>query len=601
MKSFLIVIVGIFFIACSSDPANNLNGDTKKTETNKNTTPVVSSDEDTEPADSDTVSVSVEEKIDDLSTEENTRSKGTVTASVAKTTNSELVSLEEVSTDVPSDVTEDLVPLDLTEDQSLVNKITKRYNDYVALKKDWENLFSNLETSMDQVINQDFLYRIHSIQALEEVHHPRLYQITEIEEVLKEQEGTFIYDEYRKNVEKKYEELNVFVNFFEESLDIIFQYVERAEECPGILYVATTGDEKECPNVSHAEETSDIVPIDDLEVTEEISTTEDDTAVADSAEETTSDKEDETETIEDPSSETVVTNTVAMTEDESTKTAPESTILSSEKPVQSTPDIITTQEDTDNEETPDIVTITPQDDEIVAPADEGVIDDDTDKEIEKSPADKTSDDLEVTEEISTTEDDTAVADSAEETSINDVVDTQSKEEISFMEDVVTSWNKAVTWFDETFTISRLGEWFVEPIVTAKYRQHRSEEEEVSSSSEGEAYRLISGFIQNVKQFAETHKVQDAEDFARHLQRIFIMPETERTAEQSVLLGRAKQVVQGIDQMAEGSVADFVEFSGYTSNDDLSQAEVVEIVEMVFEVLDSIEAQQEEVGADNSQS
>ena len=561
MKLFLLTIVAILFISCSQDPANESNaGNDDKSKPIRTIVPEPTPDQDLGPANSVAPVSAEEEDTADLAAAEDT-------PAVAGTDTDEqgLVALEEVSVTTPVPV-EELVPLDLTEDQLLVAQITERYNDYIELQQTWEDHAPQLEILQDQATNQEFLDSISVIQSHMTNTPVTSSQVKDIEETL--QEGIFIYDKYREHAEKKHEQLDAFVDLFEASLDLSLQFVELAEEDPSVLYAQTTDEDGE---------------------------------------------DEQTPELFVPAPEDTVTTVIAMAE-EDTQNMPEPLVVAiAEKSIDDpTEDENVEDDDTNTDKETEPANEEASDDTAVAIAeksiddpteDENVEDDDTNTDKETEPANEEASDDTV---VAIAEKSKSIDDSTEEdTATDDIADVQPEEEETlFMEDVVAWWDGIVQWFDKTFEASNLSGWVLEP--TSLHTPNTStivpeaEEEEITeetdSVSEQEAHQLMDELLQNVNQFAQTHHVQSVEDLIPHVIEISNISAIERTAEQAALLSKIKQVAQAIDQMTDGSANDFVEFSGYNS-ENLPQVEVTAIVAMLSNVVKTDEAQQEPVEDD----
>ena len=551
MKLFLFIIVAILFIACSQDPANENAGDdtaNKDNPTEVTGEPELTNEDD--PADSDLTPIAEEDP-----TEENTDTPAVVEADMTDPEGS--VPSEEIFITSPvSSPAEDTVPLNATEDERLVAQINGRYNDYVELQLVWEDYAPQLEILQDQATNQEFLNPLRVIQSHMKNVPVTPSQIEDIEENL--EEGIFISNEDRGHAETAYQKLNTFVYLLETSLNLSLEYAKLAEEDPSILYAETTTDEEnEIPEQV-------VEPFEPENTTDAVATT--DTAVE----------------IQE-------------------KTMPEPLII---QPINgSTPEniIAGTEKDCDNDL--DMVCSTMED--------SAVADASTDK------TDETSEDTEDThtdEEIDPTDEENpsgktageiagASTDDKADSDIAGVQSEEKNEETSFTEDVVAWWGGIVQWFDEKVISARssLNEWVLEPTALnipntntpeeETVEAETTEEEEVSSNSSVEAHQLLDGLLQNVNQFAQANNVQSVESLVPHITEISNIPEAERTAEQSALFNKVKQVAQGVDQMADGSATDFLKLSNYSSND-LPETEITMIVEILSDVVKTSEAQQD---------
>lgn len=560
MKLFLIVIVAILFTACSSDPDSSKKNNDNKTRKKITRTTITeqtapTNNEDLDSANSDLTLISTEEDITELVAENTPNPEATA----KDTTEPEqgLISLEEITITPPvSTPSEDIVPLDLTDDQLLVAQINETYNHYLALKNSWENHASQLEIFIDQATNQEFLDSIRYIQSHSTAIPVTPAQIEDVKEQL--QKGVFVYQEDRDDAETVYEQLDAFVDLFEASINLSLQYAELAEEDPSVLYAQNP--EETTPDEQTAESKKPVVI-----VVENVQTIPEAIVVQPpkqpvQADDTIQESTNENTAKEDSIADTPVAVVVEKTQEE---------VIEDDLAIADIPE--DTAKEPSDEETVDAQTENPN----------------TDEEIDS--AEKTT---EIATDTSTDDVDSDTA-NVEET---------TEEETSFIDDVVAWWNDIDVgqWFNETFfDTENSAQWVVAPTALSIPNTNTivpEEENPVVETAEipsnpVETHQLINAWVDNVYLFAQSYGVNSVEELIPHLAEISNTPEEERTLEQSTLLNQTKQVAQSVEQMSNGDAADFVESSGYSS-DQLSKGEVITIVEMLSNFIKVSKEQQE---------
>ena len=560
MKLFLLFIVSILFVACSSKSPDN-----QQPEDSAPIIPTTVEDapipEDMNSADSDLVNIHTETDL-------------TPTSEIAETPSNEqgLIPLDQLMTPAPvlSPTDEEILPLESTEDQRLIVKIKTRYQDYINLHHTWEEHSPQMEELLQQVTDPEFIEPILFVQSHIADAPVTESLIAEIEEQLSD-EAVFIYSEDREEAKETYEYLDKYVDLLDKSMQLSLQYAQLAEKNPDIIYAQTTEEE-----------------IDEPKTLEE-------TAIAEAETPTTTTQPDVSDATATDDNINVIKKLydeliASVTSTPEATTEPTATVV----PVETAPVVVAIESN-----------------EVVV--DENETDDDGDDN-------STQEAVAATEEIIETKEDTNTATTTEEAADNSTqeaiadIEEVTDNSTSIQEDVAAteveeSWTD---FFTETIpsvfteTIPSLWNelttpnpsWILEPtslhipntdnIVTEEM------EVEMKQESQEEAQQLIDRLLQNAEIFVQTHDISSLEDLTLYMENILNIPAEEITNEQvevvnSIqvsLINPISQIVQNINEQEDISgIADFVELSDYKS-ESLSQEEIVIVIEMLSKFANS---------------
>ncbi len=576
MKLFLLFIVSILFVACSSDDPT--------TPTNQSQTPGT-----TDISDVQTIPVPTEDLDDPELANVSADEIDPIAKESVQTPENEqgLISLEDLAIVPPTTpaLTEEITSLEeplKTEDQLLIYNIENRYSDYINLQNTWETELPHMEELIDQATSRKFLRPILYIQFNIEKVPVTDFQIEEMKEKLSNA-GAFVYSEDREDAKDAYKLLDQYVITLHQAIKLSLSYAELAEQNPDIMYAQTTEDEPETPETPPA--------------IAETSTT---TTQPDASEEPATD-DDDTNVIEKLYDELIA----SITSESEATTEPAADTTASTEPA---PVVVATESNevdmtADEEETKDDTPST----EVDMTADE----EETENDTPSTEVDMTADEEETeddTETLEPTTTDEMLAETNADLEEVDETTTEAEEDITTEESADVDLTEAEPWtwdwvvenasavwdsIAEPFTPNP--EYIIEPTTLHIPNTNTivPEEEDPENSEQAEAHQLIDQLLQNVQQLAEYYKVSSVEELTVHLEEASSLPETERTVEQTTLFNTTSQITQRINQMEDTSVADFIEFSGYSSETLLSE-EIVMIIETLSQFADTSEEDQEQV-------
>ncbi len=449
---------------------------------------------------------------------------------------------------------EEPLPENLTEDQILVAGIESKYSEYIELKEIWEAQLPRIEDIISRAVNPGFLAPFLKVQEEIEKAPATKAQIEEIKEKLLLDEGIFSRPEDRVKAQRMRAGFNVHVETLSSGISLSLNRAELAESDPSVMYdVAAFLPETEeepaeeeltadYPSPSAAEETTAVVdPAQDVP------------AVADVQQENTEDSS----TLE--------------TQNLSTATAPSTDVIDSvEEQQPPSPGKSTVEPAVASAPTASASPAEPASEETTTVAET------SDAVSENTAASKTAN---------------TAKDSVEPWSWDWIVTSTASAWDSFVESITPSFLANPAGY-----VLRPTQSSVEPGIPVINRSEtviddaEMETEETSDNPEqAQARQLIDQLLQSVYQSVQTRDIKNLEELKAYIAEIPRNPE-ERTADQVNLLDTADQAFQNrINSSQPLSIADFVEFSGYTL-EGLSSEEIVEIVNVLFEFTAKAEEQ-----------
>ena len=538
-------------------------------------------------------------------------------------TPSELTALEEENpslTPPVSALNEETVPLDLTEDQGLVFLIKQSYSAYNNLQSTWANNASFLLELVDQEANNpEFIQPILTAQSLINNMPVTLSEITQIEETLSE-DGVFTDQANRESAEEMYKELDSYIKLLDSSLHVSLLHLhisspQSAEENPEEMYAET--DNNEVPPAE--EKAAEVVetPAVNAETQNPQPPSETPTVVSTDANNTAE------ITTPPPAQEDPATANLQPPKDQAPLNTPAAVPPPSENNVAvepSTPDEnpnvagnTSPDENTgvagdpppDESPDPSSSEVASQNNTNTLPPEQNVDEEDASSTPKETADNNTTPQEEAPQNAV---DDLALSDSAKPKEGKEVIDALDE---SFADSVSNFFSGIGNWFDKTTTslASQFKStfntgWIMEPTSlhipnTVNIAPEQKEESGDGKSSDNlsedvpkqAVAEAISDLLMNVFKLVQMNDIQNIEALSSYL--VDTSPE-QRTEDETTLLNASHQIAQNLMNQTEGlNVSEFIKSSGYTSNN-LSQEEIIRIIEILADFSKTRKEQPEEL-------